>query len=104
MLGLVCGSFLGLLVFAWDLLRIVVLGFFPLYFGFACISGLGFWGFFFMYLGGRFFCSLGFMGVSSGFWVFGGFGYCVCVGPCGFSSVGLLGCTCVYFLCILGRF
>jgi hypothetical protein len=45
MLGLVCGSFLRLLVFAWDLLR-VVLGFFPLYFGFACISGLGFWGFF----------------------------------------------------------
>jgi len=27
MLGLVCGSFLRLLVFAWDLLRVVVLGF-----------------------------------------------------------------------------
>jgi hypothetical protein len=34
------------------------------------------------------FCSLGFMGVSSGFWVFGAFGICVCVGSCGFSSVG----------------
>jgi hypothetical protein len=36
------------------------------------------------------------MGVSSRFWVFGGFGFCVCVGPCGFSSVGYLGCPCVY--------
>jgi len=34
------------------------------------------------------FCNLGFMGVSSGFWVFGAFGICVCVGSCGFSSVG----------------
>jgi hypothetical protein len=30
--------------FAWDLLRVVVLGFYPLFFGFACISGLRFWG------------------------------------------------------------
>jgi hypothetical protein len=44
MLGLVCGSFLELLVFAWDLSRVVVREFFPLYFAFACISGLGFWG------------------------------------------------------------
>jgi len=44
MLGLVCGSFLRLLVFAQDLVRVVVLGFFPLFFGFACISGLRFWG------------------------------------------------------------
>jgi hypothetical protein len=51
MLGLVCGSFLGFLVFAWDLLRVVVRGFFPLYFGFACISVLGFWGFFFQVFG-----------------------------------------------------
>jgi hypothetical protein len=86
MLGLVCGSFLRLLVFAWDLLRVVVLGFFPLYFGFGCISGLRFWGCFHVFWV-EFFCSLGFMGVSSGFWIFGGFGYCVCVGPCGFSSV-----------------
>jgi len=72
MLGLVCGSFLGFLGFAWDLLRVVVRGFFPMYFGFACISGLGFWGFFFRFLGGGFFCSLGFMGASSGFWVLWG--------------------------------
>jgi len=63
-----------------------LLGFFPLYFGFGCISGLRFWGCFHAFWVG-FFCSLGFMGVSSGFWVLGGFGYCVCVGPCGFSSV-----------------
>jgi len=44
MLGLVCGSFLRLSVFAWDLLRVVVLELFPLYFAFACISGLRFWG------------------------------------------------------------
>jgi hypothetical protein len=44
MLGLVCGSFLRLSVFAWDLLRVVVFGFFLLYFGFACISGLRLWG------------------------------------------------------------
>jgi hypothetical protein len=31
MLGLVCGSFLGLLVFAWNLLRVVVRGFFPVF-------------------------------------------------------------------------
>jgi hypothetical protein len=94
MLGLVCGSFLRLSVFAWDLLRVVVFGFFLLYFGFACISGLRFWGCFHEFWVGFFFffflfvCSLGFMGVSSGFWVFGGFGYCLCVGLCGFSSVG----------------
>jgi hypothetical protein len=41
-----------------------------------------------MYLGWDFFFSLGFMGVSSGYWVFEGFGYCVCVGSCGFSFVG----------------
>jgi len=72
--------------------RVVVLGFFPLFFGFACISGLRFWGCFHVFLGGGIFwdvfCSLGFMGVSSGFWVFGAFGICVCVGSCGFSSVG----------------
>jgi hypothetical protein len=44
MLGLVCGSILRLLVFAQDLVRVVVLGFFPLFFGFACISGLSFSG------------------------------------------------------------
>jgi hypothetical protein len=44
MLGLVCGSFLRFSVIDWDHLRVVVLGFFPLYFGFACISGLRFWG------------------------------------------------------------
>jgi hypothetical protein len=42
--GLVCGSFLRFSVIDWDHLRVVVLGFFPLYFGFACISGLRFWG------------------------------------------------------------
>jgi len=56
MLGLVCGSFLRLLVFAWDLLRVVVLGFFPLFFRFACISGLRFWGCFHVF----------WVGVSSG--------------------------------------
>jgi hypothetical protein len=54
MLGLVCGSFLELLVFVWDLLRVVVLGFFPLYFGFACISGLRFWGCFHVFWVGLF--------------------------------------------------
>jgi hypothetical protein len=37
---------------------------------------------------GFFFCSLGFMGVSSGYWVFEAFGYCVCGGSGGFSFVG----------------
>jgi hypothetical protein len=37
---------------------------------------------------GVFFCSLGFLRVSSRYWVFEGFGYCVCVGSCGFSFVG----------------
>jgi hypothetical protein len=81
MLGLVCGSFFGLLVFAWVLLRVVVLGFS------LCILGLLVFrvlGVFSCILGGGFFCSLDFMGVSSGFWVFGGLGYCVGVGPCGF--------------------
>jgi hypothetical protein len=85
MLGLVCGSFLRLLVFAQDLVR-VVLGFFPLFFGFKVL------GVFSCFLGGGIFwdvfCSLGFMGVSFGFWVFGAFGICVRVGSCGFSSVG----------------
>jgi hypothetical protein len=57
-----------------------------LYFGFKVL------GVFSCFLGGGIFwdvfCSLGFMGVSSGFWVFGAFGICVCVGSCGFSSVG----------------
>jgi hypothetical protein len=56
MLGLVCGSFLRLLVFAWDLLRVVCLGFYPLFFGFACISGLRLWGCFHVF----------WVGVSSG--------------------------------------
>jgi hypothetical protein len=63
MLWLVCGSFLGLLVFAWDLLRVVVRGFFPLFFGFACISGLGFGGFFHVF----------WVGASSVVWVLWGF-------------------------------
>jgi hypothetical protein len=42
--------------FAWDLLRVVVLGFYPLFFGFACISGLRFWGCFHVF----------WVGVSSG--------------------------------------
>jgi hypothetical protein len=54
MLGLVCGSFLRLSVFAWDLLRVVVLEFFPLYFAFACISGLRFWGCFHVFWVGAF--------------------------------------------------
>jgi hypothetical protein len=59
----------------------------------------GFWvlGVFSCILGGGFFCSLDFMGVSSGFWVFGGLGYCVGVGPCGFFFCGLAG----LFLCII---
>jgi hypothetical protein len=40
-----------------------------------------------MFFGWGFFCSLGSMGVSFGFLVFGVFGFCVCVGPCRFSSV-----------------
>jgi hypothetical protein len=50
--------------------------------------------FFFFFFFFFFFCSLGYMRVSSGFWAFGGLGYCVCVGSC-----GLAGCFCVYFLC-----
>jgi hypothetical protein len=69
MLGLVYGSFLRFSVFAWDLLRVVVLGFFPLYFGFACISGLRFWGCFHVSWVGVLFCSLGFMRVF--FWILG---------------------------------
>jgi hypothetical protein len=59
-----------------------------LYFGFKVL------GVFSCILGGGFFwdvfCSLGLLGVSSGFWVFGGFGFCACVGSC-----GLAGCSCV---------
>jgi len=51
MLGLVCGSFLGLLVFAWNLLRVVVCGFFPLYFGWGLLLEFGFYGGFVWILG-----------------------------------------------------
>jgi len=49
-----------------------------------CILGLpvfrayGFGGVFMFFGWGFFFCSLGSMGVSSGFWIFGVFGFCVC--------------------------
>jgi hypothetical protein len=63
-----------------------------LYFGFKVLGVFSCFFFFFFFF--FFFCSLGYMRVSSGFWAFGGLGYCVCVGSC-----GLAGCFCVYFLC-----
>jgi hypothetical protein len=60
---------------------------FSLYFVFACISGLGFWGFFHSFWVGASFVVWVLWGFHLDFGFYGGFGCCEGVSPCGFSSV-----------------